>query len=162
MNAPVRILDWPAADADTQPLALWNAVSLARAMDGVVLGDFQVSGVEIDSRDVREGDLFFALRGESTDGHRYVEAAFARGAAAVVVDRPVAGPHVLVRDTARALEMLGAAARARRAASFHDPSTAWPASLRAKIMTSGSLRAFSAHSSLRMNSSKSHTCSSPR
>ena len=113
MNAPVRILDWPAADADTQPLALWNAVSLARAMDGVVLGDFQVSGVEIDSRDVREGDLFFALRGESTDGHRYVEAAFARGAAAVVVDRPVAGPHVLVRDTARALEMLGAAARAR-------------------------------------------------
>ena len=113
MNAVARILDWPLDEFDAQPLALWDAFSLASAMDGVASGDFQVSGVEIDSRDVREGDLFFALKGESTDGHRFIAAAFAKGAAAVVVDRPVEGPHILVRDTTAALESLGAAARAR-------------------------------------------------
>jgi UDP-N-acetylmuramoyl-tripeptide--D-alanyl-D-alanine ligase len=69
--------------------------------------------VEIDSRDVRSGDLFFALKGETMDGHRFVESAFSKGAAAVVVDRPVEGPHVRVKDTTEALRRLGAAARAR-------------------------------------------------
>ena len=113
MNAVARILPWPIDEDDALPLALWDAVALARAMGGVAVGDFQVSGVEIDSRDVREGDLFFALKGEAMDGHRFLEAAFANGAAAVVVDRPVEGPHVLVQDTTEALERLGAVARAR-------------------------------------------------
>lgn len=113
MNALARILDWPAEPLDELPLALWGAVELARAMGGVAVGEFQVSGVEIDSRDVREGDLFFALKGESMDGHRFVEGALAKGAAAVVVDRPVDGPHILVKDTTEALLRLGAAARAR-------------------------------------------------
>ena len=113
MTAVARILEWPADESDSLPLALWDAAALARAMDGTASGDFQVSGVEIDSRDVREGDLFFALKGETTDGHRFVEAAFAKGAAAVVVDRPVAGPHVLVADTTVALERLAAASRTR-------------------------------------------------
>ena len=86
---------------------------IARATGGVAFGDFQVSGVEIDSRDVVPGDLFFALKGESMDGHRFVDMAFARGATAVVVDRPVDGPHVLVKDTSTALELLAKAARNR-------------------------------------------------
>jgi UDP-N-acetylmuramoyl-tripeptide--D-alanyl-D-alanine ligase len=113
MNAVARILEWPADPEDDLPLALWDAVSIARAVGGVAVGHFQASGVEIDSRDVMAGDLFFALKGETTDGHRFVEGALAKGAAAVVVDRPVAGPHVLVRDTTAALEALGRAARAR-------------------------------------------------
>ncbi|MEY4720888.1 MAG: hypothetical protein RIQ46_613 [Pseudomonadota bacterium] len=116
MNALARVLEWPAEADDALPLALWDAVELARAMGGVAMGQFQASGVEIDSRDVREGDLFFALKGEAMDGHRFVPGAFARGAAAVVVDRPVDGPHILVKDTSRALEMLGQAARARTSA----------------------------------------------
>ncbi|MBX9643406.1 MAG: UDP-N-acetylmuramoyl-tripeptide--D-alanyl-D-alanine ligase [Novosphingobium sp.] len=113
MNAPVRILDWPSEPEDELGLALWDAVALARAMKGVAVGEFQVSGVEIDSRDVVPGDLFFALKGESMDGHRFVEMAFAMGAAAVVVDRPVSGPHVLVDDTSSALELLAKASRER-------------------------------------------------
>ena len=113
MNAVARILEWPADPEDALPLALWDAASIARATGGTASGDFQVSGVEIDSRDVREGDLFFALKGESTDGHRFIEGAFAKGAAACVVDRPVDGPHILVPDTTAALERLGAASRAR-------------------------------------------------
>lgn len=47
----------------------------------------QVRGVCIDSRQARPGDLFFALPGEHTDGHLYVEEAVARGAVAAVVQR---------------------------------------------------------------------------
>ena len=87
MNAVARILEWPADPEDTLPLALWDARGIAQATGGAASGDFQVSGVEIDSRDVREGDLFFALKGESMDGHRFIEGAFAKGAAACVVAR---------------------------------------------------------------------------
>ncbi|MEN9718139.1 MAG: hypothetical protein RIQ99_1017 [Pseudomonadota bacterium] len=118
MNALVRILDWPTEIEDSLGLALWDAVSLARAMDGVAIGEFQVAGVEIDSRDVIEGDLFFALKGEAMDGHRFVPMAFAKGAAAVVVDRPVDGPHILVKDTSSALELLAKAARERADATI--------------------------------------------
>ena len=107
------IIAWPAELDDDLPLALWDAAAVAEATGGVASGDFQVSGVEIDSRDVLPGDLFFALKGEAMDGHRFIEAAFARGAVAAVVDRPIDGPHVLVGDTSRALELLAKASRAR-------------------------------------------------
>ncbi len=61
----------------------------------------------IDSREVTPGALFFALPGERTDGHRFVGAAFERGASAAVVqqepDGPMPGPCLLVEDTRRAL-----------------------------------------------------------
>ncbi|AXB77450.1 UDP-N-acetylmuramoyl-tripeptide--D-alanyl-D-alanine ligase [Novosphingobium sp. P6W] len=117
MVAVARILDWPLDAAEDNLHVLWDAGAIARAVKGEVHGapggEFTVSGVEIDSRDVQPGDLFFALKGEAMDGHRFVEMAFAKGAAAVVVDRPVDGPHILVADTMEALERLGAAARLR-------------------------------------------------
>ncbi len=116
MGAVRKLLEWPADTRDELALALWTARTIAAATGGKPSGDFQVAGVEIDSRDVVEGDLFFALKGEAMDGHRFVEAAFAKGAAAVVVDRAVAGPHVLVEDTSQALEFMARAARARTSA----------------------------------------------
>lgn len=113
MNAMVKIIEWPTEPEDESGLALWDAVSLARATGGVAVGDFQVSGIDIDSRDVMEGDLFFALKGEAMDGHTFIDKARAKGAAACVVDRPIAGPHVLVKDTSSALELLAKAARER-------------------------------------------------
>jgi UDP-N-acetylmuramoyl-tripeptide--D-alanyl-D-alanine ligase len=118
MNALAKIHVWPAEASDALGLALWDAAAIAQAVGGVAVGEFQVSGVEIDSRDVVSGDLFFALKGEAMDGHRFVEMAFARGAAAVVVDRPVKGPHVLVQDTSSALELLAKAARMRAEATI--------------------------------------------
>ncbi|MBV1689129.1 UDP-N-acetylmuramoyl-tripeptide--D-alanyl-D-alanine ligase [Novosphingobium sp. G106] len=118
MAAVARILDWPVDEADDLPLALWDAISIARAVKGVANADFQVSGVEIDSRDVLPGDLFFALKGENMDGHRFLEMAFAKGAAAAVVDRPVDYPHILVSDTTAALEALAKASRARTSAQI--------------------------------------------
>ncbi len=118
MNAISRILQWPAGSEDSTGLALWDAVDIARAVRGTAVGGFAVSGVEIDSRDVVEGDLFFALKGEATDGHRFIEGAMAKGAAAVVADREVAGPHVRVRDTTAALIALGQTARERTRAKI--------------------------------------------
>ncbi len=71
-----------------------------------------------DSREVKPGGLFFALRGAATDGHRFVEDAVRRGAAGVVVDRPVEAGEaevITVPDTWRAFYDL-AGERLREAA----------------------------------------------
>jgi len=49
-------------------------------------GSVEISGVEYDSRRVKPGDCFVAMRGETTDGNRYIDAAIANGTAAVVTD----------------------------------------------------------------------------
>ncbi|MGI5838430.1 MAG: UDP-N-acetylmuramoyl-tripeptide--D-alanyl-D-alanine ligase [bacterium] len=61
----------------------------------VIAGEAEVTigGVSNDSRRIKPGDIFFALPGEESDGHLYVPAAFAAGAAAAIVTRPAAvGP----------------------------------------------------------------------
>lgn len=116
MSAHRALRAWPVRPRDSLGLALWDSAALADAMGGTASGTFQVAGVEIDSRDVRAGDLFFALKGEATDGHRFLDKAFANGAAAAVVDRPIDWPHILVRDTNAALAALAATSRARSAA----------------------------------------------
>jgi len=110
------VIAWPEEFSDALPLALWDSAAIAAATGGTASAPFQASGVEIDSRDVQPGDLFFALIGESMDGHRFVEMAMAKGAVAAVVDRPIAAPHVLVPDTFVALQQLAKAARDRTAA----------------------------------------------
>ncbi|OII27058.1 UDP-N-acetylmuramoyl-tripeptide--D-alanyl-D-alanine ligase [Frigoribacterium sp. MCBA15_019] len=67
--------------------------------------------VETDSRLVTPGSVFFALRGEVTDGHLFVEAATANGAALVVAEREVetTAPLVVVDDGVVALSRLAAA-----------------------------------------------------
>ncbi|SNS19037.1 UDP-N-acetylmuramoyl-tripeptide--D-alanyl-D-alanine ligase [Sphingomonas laterariae] len=97
---------------------LWTAFDIAAAADGEVFGDFSANGVAFDSREVGPGDLFVAMKGETTDGHRFADKAFAAGAAGAIVSQPVAGPHILVADTAAALDALGKASRARTQAAI--------------------------------------------
>ncbi len=113
MSALAQVIRWPRAKGDAAPLALWSAADIAAATGGTAYGEFQVSGVEMDSRDVQKGDLFVALMGEAMDGHRFIDAAFKNGAAAAIVDRAIDYPHVLVDDTTTALHALAAAARNR-------------------------------------------------
>ena len=98
--------------------ALWTSAEIETATGGVVSGPFAATGVAFDSREVGPGDLFIALKGETTDGHRFVDGAFEQGAAGAIVSRPVAHPHVQVADTTAALDALGVAARARTAAKI--------------------------------------------
>lgn len=94
-------------------MTLWRADEIAAATGGTASADFAVGGVAFDSREVGPGDLFVALPGESSDGHRFVDQAAAQGAAGMIVARPVDYPHVRVADTHQALAALGRAARAR-------------------------------------------------
>lgn len=77
-----------------------------------------ISGISYDSRKVRPGDIFVALKGSAQDGHDYIRDAVARGAVAVVAqrgsDKQVSVPVVSVPDPRRAL--------ARLAAVYYD----WP------------------------------------
>jgi UDP-N-acetylmuramoyl-tripeptide--D-alanyl-D-alanine ligase len=98
--------------------ALWTSDEIAAATGGTASEPFEVGGVTFDSREVGPGDLFVAMTGTVHDGHRFVDAAFAAGAAGAIVSTPVNEPHVLVEDTFRALQALGRASRERSRATI--------------------------------------------
>jgi UDP-N-acetylmuramoyl-tripeptide--D-alanyl-D-alanine ligase len=102
---------------------LWTSAEAARATGGVNTRAWTASGVSIDSRSVKPGDLFIALAGPNFDGHEFIAAAFNAGAAAAVASRRPAAlaaeaPLLMVPDTMAALEALGRAARNRSNARF--------------------------------------------
>ena len=97
---------------------LWTSEEIARATGGTASAAFEVTGVTFDSREVGAGDLFIAMPGTVHDGHEFVDQAICAGAAGLIVSRPVAAPHVLVEDTAKALQDLGRAARERAKATI--------------------------------------------
>ena len=95
--------------------ALWTAGDLLEATGGAMATPFAATGVSIDTRSLRAGDLFLALHGENGDGHAFVSDAIAGGAAGAMVDRdvPDAGHLLLVDDTLAGLHRLGGYARQR-------------------------------------------------
>ncbi len=97
---------------------LWTSADIAAATGGTASTPFIATGVTFDSREVAPGDLFIALTGEATDGHRFLDQAFDRGAAGALVSQTCAHPHVLVPDTMAALENLARAARSRTSAKI--------------------------------------------
>jgi len=96
---------------------LWNDRDAAQATGGRSTASWRATGVAFDSRQVVPGDLFIALKGDATDGHFYIDKAFAGGAAAAMVEETVEsaarGPLLLVPDTMAGLNDLARAARAR-------------------------------------------------
>ncbi|WP_158967514.1 UDP-N-acetylmuramoyl-tripeptide--D-alanyl-D-alanine ligase [Chachezhania sediminis] len=99
---------------------LWTAAEAATATGGEARGDWTVSGLSIDTRTIRPGDLFIALTA-ARDGHDFVAAALGAGAGAAMVSRIPDGvaddaPLLLVDDVQGALEALGQAGRARTGA----------------------------------------------
>ncbi len=97
-------------------MSLWTQTDAEAATLGQASQEFSVNGLSIDTRTLKEGDLFVALKGENRDGHDYVRAAFdARAGAALVSRMPdgVTGPLLTVGHTQRGLEDLARAARSR-------------------------------------------------
>ncbi len=99
--------------------ALWTAEEAARATGAVLAAgaDWAADGVSIDTRAIRQRDLFVALKGPRFDGHDFVAGALSDGAAAAMVDRPLPSIDparlLAVKDTQTGLEALARAARAR-------------------------------------------------
>jgi len=97
-------------------MSLWTHSEAEAATCGQASQAFSVNGLSIDTRTIKEGDLFVALKGDNRDGHDFVRAAFdAKAAAALVTHTPdgVTGPLLTVGHTQRGLEDLARAARAR-------------------------------------------------
>lgn len=101
---------------------------VARAMEASppppAAGGTEARGAAIDSRAIRPGDLFFALPGTRSDGHRFLEAAAAAGASAAVVKSgaplgpvPAGLPLLEVDDPRRALGRLASFVRDRLGAT---------------------------------------------
>ena len=99
-------------------MTLWTSAEIAAATGGTASTDFTATGVTFDSREVGPGDLFVALKGETSDGHKFLDQSSERGASGAVVSVTTPHPHVLVADTMAALEDLARAARARTAAKI--------------------------------------------
>jgi UDP-N-acetylmuramoyl-tripeptide--D-alanyl-D-alanine ligase len=94
---------------------LWSAEELVTACKPSSGAGFDASGVSIDTRTLKPGDLFVALVGEARDGHDFVASALAKGAAGALISRDITldGNFLRVEDTLAALTRLGAYARAR-------------------------------------------------
>ncbi|MBD3236261.1 MAG: UDP-N-acetylmuramoyl-tripeptide--D-alanyl-D-alanine ligase [Candidatus Eisenbacteria bacterium] len=117
----------PATDQDPWSLGAIAAMTQATVagispQDWSLVAPLVVSGVALDSRSVRGGEIFLALRGERVDGHAYIAPAFDAGAAAAIARRGwwsrrraarARGVHLLVDDPAEALQQWAAALRAR-------------------------------------------------
>jgi UDP-N-acetylmuramoyl-tripeptide--D-alanyl-D-alanine ligase len=101
--------------------ALWTSDEMAAAMGATRAGSLprDVPGLSIDTRTIRPGEAFFAIQGESRDGHDFVEAALQAGAGLAVVAAakqpamPRGAPLLVVPDVLAALNDLAKASRAR-------------------------------------------------
>jgi len=100
-----------------------NAAGIAAAAGGqVVAGDSgrEIGRIVIDSRAIEPGDFFVAIRGERFDGHDFIAEVLGRGAAGLLVDRPVEGAWdrvvVQVADTTRGLQDIALDVRRRSGA----------------------------------------------
>ena len=102
---------------------LWTRDEIAAATRGWITDEIgPVAGISIDTRTLKAGDLFFAIKGDARDGHDFVRDALAKGAAAAVVaearapDFVDSGTLIVVPDVLGAMRDLAARARARTSA----------------------------------------------
>jgi UDP-N-acetylmuramoyl-tripeptide--D-alanyl-D-alanine ligase len=98
--------------------ALWTSQEAVAATLGTATCAFEVSGLSIDTRTLKPGDLFVALKGDARDGHEFVRAALDAKAAAALVshippDVSQDAPLLVVAHTQRGLEDLARASRTR-------------------------------------------------
>jgi UDP-N-acetylmuramoyl-L-alanyl-D-glutamate--2,6-diaminopimelate ligase len=91
----------------TGPLSLREVLPEAK-----LSGDVRISGCSSDSRQCQSGDVFVAVRGTAIDGHEFAAEAVAKGAIAVVAERPLDNldvPVCLVPDSREALALVSQA-----------------------------------------------------
>ncbi|WP_409291919.1 UDP-N-acetylmuramoyl-L-alanyl-D-glutamate--2,6-diaminopimelate ligase [Peribacillus sp. SCS-37] len=93
-----------------------NMTGLRNALQGCILTDTEadrldITGLQIDSRLIKEGDAFVAISGYVVDGHDYIEEAVSRGAGIVIGEKPLSlqVPYIQVEDSRNSLAKLAAA-----------------------------------------------------
>ncbi|WP_371395460.1 UDP-N-acetylmuramoyl-tripeptide--D-alanyl-D-alanine ligase [Fretibacter rubidus] len=92
---------------------LWTAEDAAIATDGRAIGDWSVTGVSIDSRSLKPGEMFVPLK-DARDGHDFIDGARENGAGAIMSERQNEDtPALIVDETILALHGMAAYARQR-------------------------------------------------
>ena len=97
-----------------------TAREITEAVGGVLTGngDTVIKDIQYDSRAVKEGTLFVAIKGENVDGHKFISDCFAKGASAVFTENEVpadaAGCYIKVENSRTALQRLSAHYRSRQ------------------------------------------------
>lgn len=90
---------------------LWRAAEINKVYGSTLPESWVATGLSIDTRTLQTGDLFFALEGEASDGHDYALQAIEKGAAAIVISKPVDGvpsdKTIKVENVLKAMEHLG-------------------------------------------------------
>ncbi|MBL0318279.1 MAG: UDP-N-acetylmuramoyl-tripeptide--D-alanyl-D-alanine ligase [Alphaproteobacteria bacterium] len=105
-------------------IILWNQHDIKAALPGVTASlPFAATGVSIDTRTLKPGDLFIAIKGETMDGHDFLAKAHENGACAAIISQDVPSlpadfPVINVSDTLKAMEELGKYARNRCPGTF--------------------------------------------
>jgi UDP-N-acetylmuramoyl-tripeptide--D-alanyl-D-alanine ligase len=134
---------------------LWTTEELLAATAGRPLGNLPegITGISIDSRTLRPGEAFFAIKGDRVDGHDFASSAMAAGAGLLVVAEgklPALGrlamPMIVVSDVLHALEAVGVAGRERTKAKViavtgSAGKTTTKEALRAVLSPSGNVHA---------------------
>ncbi|MET3697486.1 UDP-N-acetylmuramoylalanyl-D-glutamate--2,6-diaminopimelate ligase [Bacillus oleivorans] len=95
------------------------ADSIADVIASPNIDDIKITGITDNSKDTKEGYLFVAVKGYSSDGHEYIEEAIRKGARAVIGEKPMvylAVPYIQVSNSRR---ILGAVAKQ----FYKDPSS---------------------------------------
>jgi len=96
---------------------IWNADEINNIFGSCLTQAQNISGISIDTRTIKQGDLFVALHGDNSDGHAYAVKAIENGATAIMVDHEISGiamdRQIIVPDTLKGLEKLAHAARNR-------------------------------------------------
>jgi len=105
--------------------ALWTSKEVLEATGGDAKPKkkWEATGISIDSRTTKKGDLFVAIKGDNKNGHEFVEKALKKGAVAAIISEepeklPKGANLVIVKNTIEALAQLAIAARTRSEAKI--------------------------------------------
>ena len=113
------------SSTDTVHMPCWTPAWLQQVTNGRWLiapedSQIKLNGLGIDSRTLRPGQVFLAIKGEKFDGHRFIESAFKQGAAVAIIDQPDAAEAckppsaiLMVQDAIAALQSLASDYRTR-------------------------------------------------
>ena len=97
----------------------FTLAEIAKACNGEYVGDeslknTKITSVERDSRQVKDGSLFLAIKGERVDGHNFIEKCFAQGAVCALCEKApenATKPCIVVPSTLDAVKKIGRAYR---------------------------------------------------
>ncbi len=101
---------------------LWNSETLRKITRGQTNKNWDISGVSIDTRNLKKGDMFCAIKGKNYNGHNYLRDAFNKGASAALISEEEYShsdmPYLKVGNVIKAIQKIAKYSRSSSNAKF--------------------------------------------